>query len=357
MREAVACLFDNNLLLDCVVPCYVVSVEVGLDPGIDHMLVKKAVDAIHAKGGKVTELISLCGGLPDPASADNPLRYKFSWSPKGVLIAAQNGAVHLVDGEVLSVPPGTLLQAAEASKRFPTMRLEALPNRDSVKYKEIYGVPDVHTLCRGTLRYEGWSNVMNGLQRLELFDQTPVSDDIQSWSDLLASKIEPKSRDPVHMKSALKRFFKQINVHDVDSAVSAIEWLGMLDDSSPMGRKSPLDELCALLQEKLWFKDGEKDMVAMYHTVLGELPDGTKERHVSRLLAFGNPSGDSAMAATVGLTTAVAAELLLRGKVKDTGVLIPTQSEVYTPMLQRLGELGITYTESVEQFAEGELDE
>lgn len=324
--------------------------EVGLDPGIDHMLVMKAVDAIHSKGGKVTELISLCGGLPDPASADNPLLYKFSWSPKGVLIAAQNGAVHLVDGEVLAVPPGTLLQAAEASKRFPTMRLEALPNRDSVKYREIYGVPDVNTLCRGTLRYEGWSNVMNALQRLDLFDQKPMPADIQTWSQLLATKISPKSKDPAHMKSALKRYLKEKGIVDVDAAVVAVEWLGMLNDSHPMGRGSPLDELCTLLQATLYFKEGEKDMVAMYHTVLGELPDGTRERHVSRLLAFGNPSGDSAMAATVGLTTAAATELLLNGKITQTGVLIPTSADIYNPMLERLQQLGITYTESVEQF-------
>ena len=130
-------------------------VEVGLDPGIDHMLIMQAVDSIKAKGGKVKELVSLCGGLPDPSAADNPLRYKFSWSPKGVLLAACNGAVHLVNGQVETVPPGTLLRSAEPSKRFPTMRLEALPNRDSVKYREIYGVPEVENLCRGTLRYEG----------------------------------------------------------------------------------------------------------------------------------------------------------------------------------------------------------
>ena len=146
-------------------------VEVGLDPGIDHMLIKKAIDTIHKQGGTVKELVSLCGGLPDPASADNPLRYKFSWSPKGVLTAACNGAVRLLDGEVVTVPQGTLLEHAEPSSRFQTMRLEALPNRDSVKYRELYGVPDVDTLCRGTLRFEGWSNVMHGLQSLGLFEQ------------------------------------------------------------------------------------------------------------------------------------------------------------------------------------------
>ena len=136
---------------------------------------------------------------------------------------------------------------------------------------------------------------------------------------------------------------------DIDDAVLAIKWLGMLTDAE-RSSSVPMDALCSLLQEKLQFEDGEKDMVAMYHTVLGCLPDGSFERHTSRLLAFGNPHGDSAMAATVGYTTAAAAELILQGRVAETGVLIPTMEAVYTPMLTKLQELGVTFTEAVDKF-------
>jgi alpha-aminoadipic semialdehyde synthase len=129
--------------------------EAGLDPGIDHMLIMKAIDHIHRQGGKVEELVSLCGGLPDPVAADNPLRYKFSWSPRGVLSAAGNEATYLSRGEVIRVPGDKLLLAAVPSPRFPTMRLEALPNRNSLLYKELYNIPEAHSVCRGTLRYEG----------------------------------------------------------------------------------------------------------------------------------------------------------------------------------------------------------
>lgn len=129
--------------------------QVGLDPGIDHMLIMQAVDSIHARGGKVDELVSLCGGLPDPVAADNPLLYKISWSPRGVLSAAKNSAQYLRQGQRVVVPGEQLLFSAMASDRFPTMRLEVLPNRDSLAYRDLYGVPDVHTICRGTLRYEG----------------------------------------------------------------------------------------------------------------------------------------------------------------------------------------------------------
>lgn len=129
--------------------------EVGLDPGIDHLLIMKSIDDITARGGVVKELVSLCGGLPDPVAADNPLRYKMSWSPKGVLSAAGNSARYLADGQVIEVPGEQLLLSTTPSNRIPTLRLEVIPNRDSISYKELYNVPKVHSICRGTLRYEG----------------------------------------------------------------------------------------------------------------------------------------------------------------------------------------------------------
>jgi saccharopine dehydrogenase-like NADP-dependent oxidoreductase len=129
--------------------------EVGLDPGIDHMMIMHAVDSIRSRGGEVEELVSLCGGLPDPVAADNPFLYKISWSPRGVLTAARNSARYLANGEFFEVPGEKLLSSATPSNRFPTMRLEVIPNRDSLEYKGLYGIPQAKSICRGTLRYQG----------------------------------------------------------------------------------------------------------------------------------------------------------------------------------------------------------
>jgi saccharopine dehydrogenase-like NADP-dependent oxidoreductase len=118
-------------------------------------MIMKAIDDIHQRGGQVTEVVSLCGGLPDPAAADNPMRYKISWSPLGMLRSAKSAARYMKDGEVIIVNGDKLLTAACPSFRFPTMRLEAIPNRDSLMYRDVYDIPSVRTLCRGTLRYEG----------------------------------------------------------------------------------------------------------------------------------------------------------------------------------------------------------
>jgi saccharopine dehydrogenase-like NADP-dependent oxidoreductase len=343
----------------------VVLNEVGLDPGIDHLLIMQSIDSIHARGGTVKELVSLCGGLPDPVAADNPLRYKMSWSPRGVLNAAGNPARYLSHGQIITVPGEELLLSTTASNRIPTLRLEVIPNRDSLSYRELYGVPHVHSICRGTLRYEGWANAMHALKAIGLFDKTEVPG--LALEDTYAF-LQRSFSDGKVGEASLRRLMASKGVRDVDGAMEAVRWLGLLEPSAvPAAAKKPsakpaaaIDSLCKLLEDRLQYKEGEKDMVAMFHTVTGELPDGTVEAHTSRLLAFGTPGGDTAMSATVGYTTAAGVELALQ-RVRSgalatpnaaaaipNGVIIPIQASVYEPMLKRIQDFGITWTEDIQ---------
>lgn len=339
--------------------------EVGLDPGIDHMLIMQAVDSIHQRGGVVTELVSLCGGLPDPAAADNPLRYKISWSPRGALLASTNNARYLKDNKIIEVPGADLLRSTQSSERFPTMRLEVVPNRDSLTYRDLYNVPKVASICRGTLRYEGWANVMQALKVLNLLDTMPTK--FSTWTELLLGRplkewenqmglskdMGGRGRNIAIANAIEKRLVENGTVADVQAAMTALHWLGLCGEGSAenlsLPAASPIDCLAKLLEEKLVYAPGEKDMVAMFHSIVGTFPDGRKETHTSRLLAFGTVGGDSAMSATVGYTTAAAAELILEGKIKPQthgGVQIPTDKAIYIPLLQRLKEFGITWSES-----------
>jgi saccharopine dehydrogenase (NADP+, L-glutamate forming) len=320
--------------------------EVGLDPGIDHMLIMKFIDSIYGRGGTITELVSLCGGLPDPVAADNPLRYKFSWSPKGVLSASANPAKYLAKNKVIEVAGTDLLLAGEPTIRFPTMRLEVLPNRNSLLYKELYNIPDAHSICRGTLRYEGWSNIMYALRVLGVFKES--CSNAASFVEFLRQELNASGSS--EMMSALHARLAAGGVRDVPSAVDAIVWLGLLDPSVAMSDPaSPLESMSSLLTEKLQFSETEKDMVAMYHSVVGQMPDGSVETHSSRLLAFGTPgrNGETAMAATVGYTTAAAAELILNGQFSRPGVSIPITPDLYDPILSRIQNYGITWTEDI----------
>ncbi len=72
----------------------------GLDPGIDHMLAMQVFEDVKDAGGVITSYHSYCGGLPAPEHANNSLRYKFNWSPRGVLFNTLGTAKYLKQGKV-----------------------------------------------------------------------------------------------------------------------------------------------------------------------------------------------------------------------------------------------------------------
>jgi len=303
--------------------------EMGLDPGMDHMSAMKVIDEIHRDGGSVLHFSSLCGGLPAPEAANNPLRYKFSWSPKGVLSAAKNSAQYLNDGEVVQVPGDRLLLSAKPVDGFPTLSLEQLPNRDSLPYGELYGIHDeAKTVYRGTLRYAGWSNIMYEMSMAGLFDTVNVPDSINTWNDL-ANELSIAD-----------------SVKDSD-ALACLKWLGIFEKNNDINCRGEIgDAFCSLLEEKLAYGSNERDMVLMKHdfTVAYGDTDELKKK-TSVFIGYGDTNGDSSMAKTVGLTIGIGAQMVLEGSFQDTGVLIPTSPDIYIPCLNMLEREGIIFEE------------
>ena len=132
----------------------VIFKEIGLDPGIDHLTAMKIIDEAKDSGFQIEGFTSWCGGLPAPENSDNPLGYKFSWSPRGVLLAALNAARYRQNGKLIEIPGENLLQNAQAVPIYPGFNFEGLPNRDSLKYEKAYGLDGISTMFRGTLRYK-----------------------------------------------------------------------------------------------------------------------------------------------------------------------------------------------------------
>ncbi len=163
--------------------------EVGLDPGIDHMSALKVIHEVQAAGGVVESFESVCGGLPAPECADNPLGYKFSWSPRGVLTATQNSAKFLRDGKVVDISAADLLRSAQPIElNTSAYNLECLPNRDSLSYATDYGLQSAKTLFRGTLRYRGFSSIVDQLKSIGLIsaDKWVNPNQHQSWVSVCA---------------------------------------------------------------------------------------------------------------------------------------------------------------------------
>jgi len=340
--------------------------EVGLDPGIDHM---SAMQMIHqATAGadtKVLRFSSLCGGLPAPeAAGSSPLGYKFSWSPKGVLSAARNAARWRQDGQLQEIAGSNLLANSKPLTLNNALAFDVLPNRDSTAFAELYGLSHAPTFFRGTLRYRGFCDRMLAVARLGLLEPGPIA----TLGPLTSSGQQPMRRqwfaallglpsdDVASLRKALQERLCSggLSKEQVEVGEEFVGWLGLLSDTplpaSATPLDSPIDVTMALLKrEEMSYLPGERDMVAMYHELVVERANGAVERRTATLIEYAEPNGATAMSRTVGLTSAIVAQLVLDNAAPfGTGVQRPLRKEWYEPVLQHLDGEGIRMDERTE---------
>ncbi|XP_071659462.1 alpha-aminoadipic semialdehyde synthase, mitochondrial isoform X3 [Patagioenas fasciata] len=320
--------------------------EMGLDPGLDHMLAMECIDKAKEVGATVVSYTSFCGGLPAPEHSDNPLRYKFSWSPQGVLLNTVQSATYLKNGEIVNIPAGgALLDSVTPMDFFPGLNLEGFPNRDSTKYAEPYGIQSAHTLLRGTLRYKGYSKTMGGFVKLGLInpDPYPLLSSTMSpltWKELMCRLvgIEPSAEYHVLKEAVFSKLEKD------KSQLEAVEWLGLMGDEPVPAADSIVEALAKHMEMKLPFGTGERDMIVMRNEIRLRHPSGHLEDKFIDLVVYGDNKGYSAMAKTVGYPTAIAAKMVLDGEIGAKGMVVPLTKNVYGPILERVRAEGIIYT-------------
>ncbi|MBN1330033.1 MAG: saccharopine dehydrogenase NADP-binding domain-containing protein [Candidatus Heimdallarchaeota archaeon] len=316
--------------------------ECGVDPGTDHMSAMRIIHDVKEKGGKITSFRSITGGLPAPNSNTNPMGYKFSWSPKGVILAGTNAAQYLEDGKIVNIKSGDLFNHYWPMK-VEGMDLEAYPNRDSLQYIDLYGLEGIKTMFRGTFRYPGWCETLQALFDLGLMDkETHEGLEGLTWKQLI-QKVLNYSGDDIKREVA-----KELGKNEDAKCLKRLEWMGIFSNNTIPKGNSYLDVLADQFLEKLGgFNPGEQDMIIMLHEFKAEYQDGKKETITSTLLDYGIPNGDSSMARTVSLPVAIAVKMMLEGTIKGKGVIIPTSPEVYNPILNELEKMNIIFKEKV----------
>ena len=319
--------------------------ELGVDPGIDHMTAMKVIDRVQGEGGEISTFQSYCGGLPAPDANDNPYGYKFSWSPRGVLLAGLNNAKYRRGGEVVEVPGQELFDhvwPVTVGIEGTETALEGYPNRDSMPYTETYGIDPRDVMFRGTLRFRGWCAAMKQVARIGWL-RTDGIDGLEgkTFADLTAQLIG--AYDPSDLAAKVA---SQLGIAADGPEISKMVWLGLLGEDPLPDEKAPVDILTAHMLEKMSYNEGERDMLVLQHTFVAEFPDRT-EHIISTMIDFGIPGGDSSMNRTVGLPAAVAVRFILEGRFNQPGVVVPVMKSFYEPALEELERLGIQFTEEV----------
>jgi saccharopine dehydrogenase-like NADP-dependent oxidoreductase len=317
--------------------------EVGLDPGLDHMTAMRVIRRIEARGGTVTHFISGCGGFPAPDANDNPWGYKFSWSPRAVVMAARNDARFIKDGRVELIAGRDLFAHRWRYAVEGQGVLEMYANRDSTVYANAYGLRDVQGFIRATVRYPGWSATMHAAAMLGLFDLEPATwPEGTTYADLVLRRL------PRGDRALPERVADFVGVDPDSEVITRLEWAGFFSDR-PIGTisKAPLDIFVDRLYRIMRYRPGERDMVVMQHDLRAEFPDGRTEHVTSTLVRLGEAWGDSAMSQTVSYSAASAARLVCEGEIRAQGVRIPISGEIREPVLDELEERGIAVQEQV----------
>lgn len=318
--------------------------ECGLDPGIDHMSAMRIIHDVEEGGGKVVSFRSTTGALPSHEANNNPFGYKFSWSPRGVLLASRNAARWLESGKEVSIPSEKLFENYCLQDVPGIGTFENYPNRNSIPYKDIYGLKDAKTVYRGTFRMAGWCETMRSIVALGWLSDTPVNDfSGKTYGDMTRHLIGARSKNDLAKATAL-----YLGVKPYATVIKRLSWLGLFgDEPLPEDRDNPLDYLNVLTLKKMALDKTERDMIVMHHEFIAEYPS-KKDYITSTLIDYGIPNGDSAIARTVALPAAIAVKMILHGKINMTGVHVPVIPEIYNPILDELEGMDIKFDEKTE---------
>ncbi len=322
--------------------------EIGLDPGIDHMSAMRMIDHVKAQGAFITTFESYTGGLIAPESDNNPWNYKFTWNPRNVVLAGQGTAKFLQGNTYKYIPYHQLYSRYDILEIQGQGEFEGYPNRDSLTYRNIYGLENATTIVRGTLRKRGFCDAWNVFVQLGMTDDSYVMENAQTltWKAFILSFIPGAGEN---VEEALAAYLGISN----NAIMQKLKWLGLFDDVpvfatiNPDKQYTPAQLLQILLEQKWSLTPGDKDMCVMMHIMEFSL-NHKNYRMESSMVAIGTDEVYTAMAKTVGLPAAIATKMILTGEITQRGVVIPVTSDIYFPILQELEAAhGIVFNELI----------
>ncbi|MBU2555783.1 MAG: saccharopine dehydrogenase NADP-binding domain-containing protein, partial [Bacteroidetes bacterium] len=319
-----------------------IFMELGVDPGIDHMSAMKVINRVKEEGGELTSFYSFTGGLVAPEYDNNPWNYKFTWNPRNVVMAGTGVSQYINNGRYKYIPYHRLFDRIIKRSILNYGDFEVYPNRDSLKYREIYDLKDIPSMFRGTIRRPGFAKAWNVFVTLGCTDDTYRIENSEnmSYREFINAFMKYQPDVPVEIK--LQEYCKGAS----DPVVyEKLKWLGIFSDRK-IGLKNatPAQIMQKLLEEKWTMDPQDKDMIVMQHEFKYRL-NGKEKMIVSAMAVEGKNQEETAMAITVGTPLAIATKLVLTGVLNRTGVQLPINKEIYEPILSELESFGIGFVE------------
>ncbi len=317
--------------------------EIGVDPGLDHLSCMKIIEDISSAGGTIQSFESFTGGLIAPESDNNPWNYKFTWNPRNVVLAGQGGVKFIQEGMYKYIPYHKVFSRIEKLTIPEYGVFEGYANRDSLKYREVYGLENIPTLYRGTLRRPGFCAAWDLFVQLGATDDSYIMENTENMThrEFINSFLFYNAGNSVELKAAY-----HLGIGIESDELAKLKWLGIFEDTVVGLKNATPAEILQHILEKKWKLDPEdKDMIVMLHRIYYEI-DGERKELNSNLFVIGEDSTFTAMAKTVGLPLGIATKLVMTGVIKTPGVQLPISKEIYDPALNELKEYGINFEET-----------
>lgn len=320
----------------------------GIDAGIEPMASLKLVNDIRAKGGKIISLRTYAGGVMAPGSVNNPWDYRLSWNPRNIVLAGQGTTQYIIKGKYKFLPYSRLFQHYRKVEIPEIGTFDSFANRDSLLFRKEFGLDNIPTLKRSTLRSEGFCDAWNALVELGMTDSNfPILElDKMTYRDLFEAYLIGYQEGNMSLKDRVAVVLGEENNSPI---MQKLDWLGLFDRRKiRMSSASPAQILQDLLEKKMQLQKGDKDMVINMNVLKYQLK-GKKYRVHSTMKLEGDVNGDTAMSKYIGLPIGIMVKMIMRGQITSKGVSTQARPEVYTRILEELKEHGIVFTNRLEE--------
>ncbi len=326
--------------------------EMGLDPGIDHMIAMSAIERVREEGGIITAFRSYGSGLPAPEVETNPLRYAITWNPRNVIMAGEDGAIYKESGSIKVLPFHQIFQRTWSVDIDGLGSFEAYPNRDSLEYVQTLGLKKAHTIIHGTLRYPGWAETWQQIVFLGLNNEVLR---IPGLGSMTYRQFTEMFLPPATSGGTIEQqVANHLGISPTGRIMQNLKWLGLFSRDRIVGEpETAAAVMLDLIRTKLRLPDKGRDFVILYHDLEVEYPKqkGRKVRIIEKMVEYGDPKGFTAIARTVGMPLAASVKLLLNGRLAVTGCRIPTHPAIYKPVLEELFRQGLVIGETITDIA------
>lgn len=316
--------------------------ECGVDPGIDHMSAMQMIHRIRESGEELIAFESSTGGLVAPGYEDNPWKYKFTWNPRNVVLAGHDGARFLHNGKFKYIPYHKVFSRIETIDVPGLGQFEVYGNRDSLTYRDTYGLHNLETMFRGTIRRPGFCKAWDIFVQLGATDDSYIMENTakMSYRDFINSFMAYRTDIPVEQK-----LINYLGLEKDSLMMDRLRWLGIFDETKiGIEGLSPAKILQKILEEKWKLEPDDKDMIVMQHQ-FDFVKEGQRKKRYSTMVCLGQDTKHTAMSMTVGLPLAMVARRILEGKYQEKGVQLPIQPVIYNPVLEELKEYGIQFVD------------